>query len=122
MLVEERGCCRLCLFYVRAAFVFWLKFNLLLPPSGSRGLMLGEILGLSAGLTRFELTLFRFLGLRAIFASLLPLVMVNAGLVGVDIGSSIGLGRPDIEAPGVLNGFNFGVFRAAMRGVSTSTS
>jgi len=32
-----------------------------LPPSGRRGLMLGEILGLSAGLTCTELLLFLFL-------------------------------------------------------------
>lgn len=36
--------------------------------------------------------------------------------------SSIGLGRPDMDAPGVLKGFSFGVFRAARRGVSPSWS
>lgn len=83
--------------------------------------MLGDILGLRAGLTRFELTLFLFLGLRASFGSFLPLVMEKAGLVGVDMASSIGLGLADMEAPGVLRGFNFGVFRADRRGVSPSS-
>jgi hypothetical protein len=92
---------------------------LLLPPSGSRGFMLGEILGIKAGLTRFELTLFLFFGLRANFRSLFPLVMEKAGLVGVDMASIIGLGLPDIDAPGVLRGFSFGVFRA--RSVSLSS-
>ena len=81
--------------------------------------MLGEILGLRAGLTRFELTLFLFLGLRAGFRSFLPFVMEKAGLVGVDIASSIGLGLADMEAPGVLRGFNLGVFRT--RDVSPSS-
>jgi hypothetical protein len=35
--------------------------------------------------------------------------------------SSIGLGLADMEAPGVLRGFNFGVFRADRRGVSPSS-
>jgi hypothetical protein len=81
--------------------------------------MLGDILGLRAGLTRFVLTLFLFFGFRASFRSLLPLVMEKAGLVGVDMASIIGLGLPDIDAPGVLRGFSFGVFRA--RGVSLSS-
>ena len=84
--------------------------------------MLGEILGLKAGLTRFELTLFLFFGLRGTFVSFLPLVMEKAGLVGVDMASSIGLGRPDMDPPGVLKGFSFGVFRADKRGVSASSS
>jgi hypothetical protein len=83
--------------------------------------MLGEILGLRAGLTRFELTLFLFFGLRASFRSLLPLIMEKAGLVGVDMASIIGLGLLDMDWPGVLRGFSFGVFRADMRGVSSSS-
>ena len=92
------------------------------PPSGSRGFMLGDILGLSAGLTRFELTLFLFLGFRADFNSLFPLVIENAGLVGVDMASSIGLALLDVLAPGVLKGFSFGVFLADIRRVSGSAS
>jgi hypothetical protein len=80
--------------------------------------MLGEILGLRAGLTRCELTLFLFFGFRASFGSLLPLVMEKAGLVGVDMASIIGLGLLDMDAPGVLRGFSFGVFR---RGISSSS-
>jgi len=38
-----------------------------LAPSGRRGLILGEIFGRRAGLTRLVLTLFLFFGLRAIF-------------------------------------------------------
>lgn len=93
-----------------------------LPPSGSKGFMLGEILGINAGLTRWELTLFLFLGLRASFASLLLLVIEKAGLVGVDMASSMGLGRLDMVAPGVLKGFSLGVFRADRRGVPLSSS
>lgn len=82
--------------------------------------MLGEILGLSAGLTRFELVLFLFFGFRAsLGSSFLPLVMLNAGLVGVDMPSIMGLGRPESAPPGVLRGFSFGVFRDA-RGASLS--
>lgn len=84
--------------------------------------MLGEIFGRSAGLTRLVLTLFLFFGLRASFGSFLPFVIEKAGLVGVDIASSIGLGRPDMAPPGVLSGFNFGVFRAGIRGVPASRS
>lgn len=83
--------------------------------------MLGEIFGLSAGLTRFELTLFLFFELRLDFGS--PLLLVpdaNAGLVGDETALSIGLGLPDCakEADGVLSGPNLGVFRADSRGVS----
>ena len=84
--------------------------------------MLGEILGLKAGLTRLVLTLFLFFGLRTDLGSFLPLAMEKAGLVGVDMASIIGLGRPDMDPPGVLDGFSFGVFRADMRGVSPSSS
>jgi hypothetical protein len=61
------------------------------------------------------------LGLRASFGSFLPLVMEKAGLVGVDMASSIGLGLADMEAPGVLRGFSLGVFRADIRDVSPSS-
>ena len=83
--------------------------------------MLGDILGRRAGLTRFELTLFLFFGFRASFGSLLPLLMEKAGLVGVDMASIIGLGLLDMDAPGVLRGFSFGVFRADIRSVSSSS-
>lgn len=36
--------------------------------------------------------------------------------------SSMGLGRPDMAAPGVLKGFSLGVFRADKRGVPLSSS
>lgn len=72
--------------------------------------MLGEIFGLKAGLTRVELTLFLFFGLRASFCSLLPLVMEKAGLVGVDAHSIMGLGLLEMDALGVLKGLSFGVF------------
>jgi hypothetical protein len=87
--------------------------------------MLGEIdtFGLRAGLTSVELTLFLFFEFRASFRSdFVPFVMVKAGLVGVKTGSIIGLGRPDMAAPGVLRGFSFGVFRADNRGVLWSSS
>jgi hypothetical protein len=118
---EERGCCLLRLLQVRLYLDIQAVRYLLLPPSGSSGFMLGEILGLRAGLTRFELTLFLFFGFRAILRSLLPLVMEKAGLVGVDMPSIIGLGLPDMDAPGVLRGFNFGVFRADIRAMSPSS-
>lgn len=81
--------------------------------------MLGEIFGLSAGLTSVEHVLFLFFALRANLGSLfLPFVMENAGLVGVDAASIMGL-LPVIVAPGVLSGLSFGVFRADRRGVSS---
>lgn len=86
------------------------------------GLMLGEIFGLSAGLTRLELTLPRFFALRPLASVFFPEVMEKAGLVGVDMASSMGLGLFDMVAPGVLNGPSLGVLRADMRGVSSSAS
>ena len=115
----EHACYRLCLLHVRKKVNKNNEQNLPLQPSGSRGLIIGDIFGLNAGLTRFELTLFRFFGLRANFGSFLLLVMENAGLVGAEAESSNGLG---LLAPGVLNGPNFGVFRADIRGVVESPS
>lgn len=83
--------------------------------------MLGEIFGLNAGLTRLELTLPLFFELRPLGSSFFPEVNENAGLVGVDIASSIGLGLFDTDAPGVLSGPIFGVLRADIRGVSCSS-
>ena len=82
------------------------------------GLILGEIFGLNAGLTRLEVTLPLFLVLRPLASSFFPEVNEKAGLVGVDIASSIGLSLFDIDAPGVLSGPIFGVLRADTRGVS----
>src|SRR4051812_18578111 len=87
--------------------------------------MLGEIFGRKAGLTSAELTLFLFLELRATLEStLFPLVMPNPGLVGDETALSIGLGLPESAAPaeGVLKGPSFGVFRAVIRGVGSSSS
>jgi hypothetical protein len=82
--------------------------------------MLGEIFGLRAGLMSVEHVLFLFFAFRANFGSpFFPFVIEKAGLVGVDIASIIGLGLPDMAAPGVLSGPIFGVFRADMRGVSS---
>jgi hypothetical protein len=96
------------------------SFKEFLPfsPAASIGLILGEIFGLNAGLTRLELTLPLFFVLRPLASSFFPEVNENAGLVGVDIASSIGLGLFDIDTPGVLSGPTFGVLRADMRGVS----
>ena len=80
--------------------------------------MLGEIFGLNAGLTRLELTLPLFFKLRPFASTLFPEVIENAGLVGVDMASSMGLGLFDMVAPGVLSGPILGVLRADMRGVS----
>jgi len=89
-----------------------------LPPSGRRGLMLGEILGRKAGLTRLDVTLFLFLEFRADLAS--PFLLNNAGLVGDEPALSIGLGFPvcAIVPDGVLSGPSLGVFLATSRGVS----
>lgn len=98
----------------------WLDIPL--SPAASRGLILGEIFGLNAGLTRLALMLPLFFTLRPVFASSFLLdVMEKAGLAGVDIGSSIGLGLFDIAAPGVLSGPILGVLRADMRCVSYSS-
>lgn len=83
--------------------------------------MLGEIFGLKAGLTRFELTLPLFFELRPLSSAFFVEVIENAGLVGVDMASSIGLGLFDKAAPGVLSGPIFGVLRADIRGVSCSS-
>lgn len=83
--------------------------------------MLGDIFGLNAGLTRLELTLPLFLELRPLGSIFLPEVIENAGLVGVDMASSIGLGLFDMAAPGVLSGPIFGVLRVDIRGVSCSS-
>lgn len=92
-------------------------------PAASRGLILGEIFGLNAGLTRLELTLPLFFALRpCLGSSFFPDVIEKAGLVGVDMASSMGLGLFDIAAPGVLRGPILGVLRADMRGVSISSS
>lgn len=89
--------------------------------------MLGEIFGSSAGLTRFEVTLFRFLDDLPDFESTFPLVFEkNAGLLGDEMALSMGLGLgfPDCaEAPdGVDSGPSLGVFRATSLGVSWSSS
>lgn len=79
--------------------------------------MLGEIFGLSAGLTSVEHVLFLFFAFLANLGSLfLVFVVENAGLVGVEAASIMGL--RDMAAPGVLSGFSFGVFLADRRGVS----
>lgn len=84
--------------------------------------MLGDIFGLKAGLTRLELTLPLFFALRLLASSFFPELIENAGLVGVDMASSMGLGRFDVAAPGVQSGPIFGVLRADIRGVSCSPS
>jgi hypothetical protein len=84
--------------------------------------MLGDILGLRAGLTRLDgamLFLF-FVPRQSLESVLLTLPTEKAGLVGDETALSIGLGLPYSAAPaeGVLNGVNLGVFRAVSRGVS----
>lgn len=96
-----------------------------LPPSGSSGFILGEILGLNAGLTSAELTLFLFLLFRANFGSgFFAAPNAKAGLVGDAIALSAGLCFPDNAAlaEGVLKGPSFGVFLADMRGVDSPSS
>jgi hypothetical protein len=85
--------------------------------------MLGEIFGRRAGLNMLELTLFRFLGLRAPLGS--PLLLpfsAKPGLMGDATALSMGLGLADMDAPGVLSGPNLGVFRADNLGVSSPSS
>jgi hypothetical protein len=84
--------------------------------------MLGDIFGLSAGLTSVELELFLFL-LRASFESpFLP--KGNPGLVGDATALREGLGFPDKAAlaEGVLRGPSFGVFRDDNLGVDWPSS
>ena len=96
-----------------------------LPPSGSRGLILGLIRGRRAGETRCAapvLPLPRFLVLRATLLSAflsrsrapgVEAIMGDANIEGLAIAE---LGRAD---EGVLSGPSLGVFRAARRGVSS---
>lgn len=94
-----------------------------LPLSEINGLILGEIFGLSAGLTSVELTLFLFFGFRPAFDSILFVPPIKAGLVGDATALSMGLVFPDNAAPadGVLNGPSLGVLRADIRGVAPSS-
>lgn len=96
-----------------------------LLPSGKRGLILGLILGLSAGDTMAEplvLTLPRFLLLRAPLASFLSFNKA-AGVLAV-MGENAVAGLADADAgraeAGVLEGPSFGVLRAARRGVCSA--
>jgi hypothetical protein len=95
-----------------------------IPLADIRGLILGDIFGLIAGLTRVEETLFLFFKLRpALDSDRLVLPCANAGVVGDATALSIGLGFPDRAAPadGVLKGPNLGVFRAFKCGVAPSS-
>jgi len=88
-----------------------------IPPSGSNGLMLGEIFGRNAGLTCTELALFRFLlGRPAGFESnRLP----TTDPVGEATALSCGLGMTELEAlvSDALGGPSLGVFFADSVGV-----
>lgn len=90
-------------------------------PSGSKGLMLGLILGRKAGLTKAELTLPRFLPPRAAgFSSgfLVPVAELGDAMALID-GLRVAEGKTDPD--GVLRGPSFGVFRAGIRGVDWSS-
>ena len=88
-----------------------------LPPSGSKGLMLGEILGRRAGLTCTELWLLRFFG--SLLFSLESTRLMAPVPVGVAI--SWGLGSAEVFAViGALAGPFLSVFRAPMVGVDLS--
>lgn len=117
---EVRECHRRRLNRVSIASIAVRTLNGYSQPSGSNGLMLGEILGRRAGLTRVEVTLFRFLDGRTDLESIFLVPGKNAGLVGEEIALSMGLGFPDCaDAPeGVESGPSFGVFRAVSLGVS----
>ena len=91
-----------------------------LPPSGSKGLMLGDILGRNAGLTCTELLLVLFFPPR-------PPVRGSPRLVGPtpfgDVTAPwLGLGKVDpVAEAGALMGAIFGVLRADMVGVVSSS-
>lgn len=90
-------------------------------PSGRRGLILGLILGRSAGLTKAEPTLPRFLPARpAGFSSGFLVLVVELGDATALIeGLMVAEGRTDPD--GVLRGPSFGVLRAGNRGVDWSS-
>lgn len=88
-----------------------------IPPSGSNGLILGDIFGRKAGLTWTELVLFRFLLGRPVgFESIR---LLNADPVGEAIALSSGLGMTELDAlvSGALVGPSLGVFFADSVGV-----
>lgn len=84
-----------------------------LPPSGSKGLMLGEILGRRAGLICTEVWRLRFFG--SLLFSLESTRLMAPALRGEE--TSWGLGNAEVFAVvGALAGPYFGVFRAPMVG------
>ena len=90
-------------------------------PSGRRGLILGEIFGLTAGLTCTELWLLRFLGSRPFDCFESPYLRAVEP-AGEATSASCGLGNPDVFAVmGALAGPYFGVCRADIVGVKDST-
>ena len=82
-----------------------------LHPSGKRGLMLGEILGLKAGLTRLLLDMLpRFLLVRPLVSDFREGNVEAKGelVVLVEVLDKLGAGVADPD--GVLKGPSFGVF------------
>lgn len=67
-----------------------------LPPSGSKGLILGDILGRNAGLTCTELVLFRFLLARPVGFESIRLLATDP--VGEASALNCGLGMMEPEA------------------------
>lgn len=105
---------------VSACSLIDLMQNIDIPPSGSRGLMLGEILGRNAGLTWTELLFVLFLPPR-------PLARASPRLLcsdpfGEPMGFKLGLVKEEpVAVTGALVGPILGVFRADIVGVVSSS-
>ena len=91
-----------------------------LPPSGSKGLMLGDILGRNAGLTWTELLFVLFLPPRP-FVKASPRLWCKEPF-GEPNGFRLGLAKDEpVAVAGALVGAILGVFRADIVGVASSS-
>ena len=90
-----------------------------IPPSGSKGLMLGDIFGRNAGLTWTELLFVLFLPPRPFFEASPRLLCKEPS--GEPIGFRLGLVKDEpVAVAGALVGAILGVFRADIVGVASS--
>lgn len=98
---------------------YWEK-TLYVPPSGSKGLILGEIFGRNAGLTCTELLFVLFFPARPLVRGS-PRLLDIAPFVEITV-FGLGLGNAEpVAVTGALVGTIFGALRADMVGVGSSS-